>query len=325
MRAIALWRWCGIFLLGGCVAAAPGSRQDDDEERPTAQPIKGGSEASMYPEAVLINMLAPQQSYCSGSLIAPRVVITAGHCVVSFSSFEVIAPYANNQSSYSSQGATFDYADTGQNVNPNQHDVGVIILDTPIDIPEYLIVPAQPVAFGTNALNIGRIDNGQLSMSSLFVSQPLPMNDATSIGYPFDYVSNEIIEPGDSGGPVVLEGPAPRTVIAVNSGGGQGEEILARTDLVYAWLQDQIANAGGPGNPGNPGGGGGPPGGPPDPGQPPPGGGSCNPCQPGPPLDPQCDPCIDALCYYDPYCCMVEVDYQCMMEVEMICGPVCGP
>jgi len=318
------------LLVAGCALTGPVDQSEDAlEARPDPQAIVGGTEALAYPEAVLINMLAPTQSYCSGSLIAPRVVLTAGHCVVQWSSFEVIAPYASPpQSSGASQKATFDYTDTGQQVNPNQHDVGVIILDTPINIPAYLQVPSAPVSFGTQAYNIGRIDNGNLSQTSLYVSSAVTMQDGQSIGYPLAYTATEVIEPGDSGGPVVLDGPAPRTVIAVNSGGGTGTEILARTDLVATWLQDQIANVGGGGGGGAgggnplppPGAGGSGPGNPP----PPPPGGNCNPCAPGPPLEPSCDPCIFALCGFDPYCCQVEVDEQCIMEVQMICGPVCG-
>jgi hypothetical protein len=61
------------------------------------------------------------------------------------------------------------------------------------------------------------------------VGKPVTLTDAS--GYPYAYASQEIIESGDSGGPVVLPGAAPHTIVAVNSGAGNGQ-IMARTDAV---------------------------------------------------------------------------------------------
>jgi secreted trypsin-like serine protease len=310
---------CATF----AACAIEGPRERAQQGRPddsTALPIVGGSEATAYPEAVLINMMqgGSAVSYCSGSLIAPQVVLTAGHCVLQFDEYEVIAPYAGPpQSSTASQDATYDYAETGDSVNPSQHDVGVIFLDTPINIPSYLQVAAAPVTFGDVAHNIGRIDNGSLSQTSLFVSAPIGMQDGSAVGFPLDYYSNEVIQPGDSGGPVVLPGGAPRTVIAVNSGAGSGTQVLARVDLVKDWLEQQIAGGGGAGGAGG-GGGGMDPDPPPPP--PPPSGCEHDVCEPGAPLDPGCDLCAGVICSFDDYCCTTEWDEQCIDEAAFVCG-----
>ena len=265
-----------------------------------------------YPEAVLIDMDGGA-SACSGSLIAPGVALTAGHCVYGFSSFDVLAPYASPpQQSSGSKSAVFDFTSTDpQTVDPNVHDVGVIFLDQEIALASYLEVSATPAAIGSTAHNIGRIDNGQFSSSQLFIGPPITLKDGKDIGYPYDYYSTEITEPGDSGGPVVIPGGPPYTVIGVNSGGGGGEQITARTDLVYQWLQDQISASGGSSSPA-----------PPQPPQPPPGGGTCDhgPCEAGAPLDPNCDPCVQAICSYDDYCCNAEWDDICTEEAMYICG-----
>src|SRR5690242_21143244 len=69
--------------LGGCAVNGGG---DDDEGEALGEgrsAIVGGSPAGDYPESVLVNMLRGGKvaAACSGSLIAPRVVLTAGHCV----------------------------------------------------------------------------------------------------------------------------------------------------------------------------------------------------------------------------------------------------
>lgn len=47
----------------------------------------------------------------------------------------------------------------------------------------------------------------------------------------FSYESAEVIESGDSGGPVYVGAGANRRIVAVNSGGGGGRQVLARTDF----------------------------------------------------------------------------------------------
>lgn len=257
----------------GCSASPDTSsateRADDD-----GHAIKGGVPATAYPEAVLLDLGG---GYCSGSLVAPQLVLTAGHCVAGVASFSVTAPHASGQQANGVKGEVYDYTNTTEYVDPNQHDVGVVFLDAPITLSAYPVLADQPIA-GEQVVNVGRIQDGQLSTSSLFVSQPLGVSDGASIGYPLSYVATEVIEPGDSGGPVLVAGDPSHRIVAVNSGGGQGTEILARVDLVHAWLQQMIAESGGAPPQA-------PPEAPPDPNDPPP-----DPNAPNAPPDPN-DPC----------------------------------
>jgi hypothetical protein len=47
-------------------------------------------------------------------------------------------------------------------------------------------------------------------------------------------------------------------------------------------------------------------------------------CEPGGPLDPSCDPCVETICAVDPYCCLAAWDDLCRGEVSTLCGLDCG-
>ncbi len=246
----------GLFL--GCAATSdPSIDEDSDEVQAGGQesPIVGGTKATGYPEAALIDFgFNGQTSYaCSGALIAPRVVLTAGHCIEG-TDWYVTLPFSGNQKAHG-KGVLYDYKPGGQSVDPNAHDVGLIILDTPLSLASWPMVATAPVPNGTKGQNIGRINNGTFSNTALYIGAPLGLSDAKSSGFPYDYITDQIIQPGDSGGPVVLAGT--HTILAVNSGAGGGTEVLARVDLLQSWIKQIVAANGGGGTFGDPNGGGG--------------------------------------------------------------------
>ena len=225
----------------GC-ASEPVGHELDGSVASAPNAIVGGTKATAYPEAILVNMAG---GYCSGSLIAPRVVLTAGHCIAGESSWSVVAPFAQNQQARVLEGKTLDYTANPQGfVNTNQHDVGLLYLDRAITLAQYPTLQRSKLANGTNVVNIGRIQSGTLSTTSLFVSAPIAVRDATASGFPHDYISSEIIESGDSGGPVELIGSS-HTIVAVNSGAGGGTQVLARVDLVASWIDSYVNAHGG--------------------------------------------------------------------------------
>lgn len=222
---------------------APSSQDEEVLGEKVAQPIVNGSPATAYTEAALINT---DTFICSGAVIAPRIVLTAGHCVVDAASWTVVAPYASKQSATGTHSWT-DYVATGESVNPATLDVAVIILDKAITLSSYPKLASAASAAGTQAINVGRIRNGQASFSGLFFGGAVTLQNGASYGFPNAYVSSEIIEAGDSGGPVYVGAGASRTIAAVNSGAGGGTQVLARVDLAYAKIQQLIAANGGSG------------------------------------------------------------------------------
>ncbi|HVJ94120.1 MAG TPA: trypsin-like serine protease [Labilithrix sp.] len=225
----------------GC-ASSDAPQTEELAGNAVSQPIVNGQSASAYTEAALINT---SSSICSGAVIAPRVVLTAGHCLGA-KRFTVVAPYTNQQRAIGSKTWT-PYVSKGGYVNSDTLDVGVIILDTPITLSWYPPLASAPVAAGTSAVNVGRVKNGSPSYSGLFYGAAVTLRNGNAHGFPFAYVSNEVIQSGDSGGPVYVGSGANRMIAAVNSGSGYGTQVLARVDLAYAKIQELIAENGGAG------------------------------------------------------------------------------
>lgn len=234
----------GVGCAMGSMAAVGCSASDDESEEVSAsiEPIIGGVAASDYPEAAILNMKSTKGSWaCSAALIAPKVVLTAGHCVDGMTSFDVVV---GTKAQTTTSGETYDWAENGAtNVNPKHHDVGLVYLSSPITLTSYPTIATAGLASGAKVTNVGRILNGTLT-SSLWKAS-VTIVPGSNYGYPFDYASTDVIEHGDSGGPVFQYGT--HTIVAVNSGAGGGIQVLARVDLLAAWIQSRIASHGGMG------------------------------------------------------------------------------
>lgn len=225
----------------GCALQPTSSGEPAEDTTAVIEPIINGTQTTAYPEATLLNMRgASGASYaCSAVLVAPRVVMTAGHCVDGMVSWSVSV---NGTQATSARGETFDWHENGAaNVNPNHHDIGLVYLDQPIQVPSFPVLALSPLKANTPVVDVGRILNGALTNS--FYKAPLTVNDGAALGYPFDYYGTDVIEHGDSGGPVFL--PSTHTIVAVNSGANGSIEVLARVDPLSTWIAQRVAANGG--------------------------------------------------------------------------------
>lgn len=232
---------CAVIAAYGCAADSTG---DDDvtaspEERVAVDvaPIVGGTKTTAYPSAALLNMKAASGATyaCTAAVVAPKVVLTAGHCVDGMVAWDV---FANGSLRSSTKGETFDWKENGSTkVNPFHHDIGLVYLTDPIVLPSYPTLATQIAAMGATAVDVGRIRNA--AVTNDIYSAPIKLRSGLLAGFPFDYAADGVIEHGDSGGPVFLG--ATQTIIAVNSGLGGGTEVLARVDLLGDWLKARIA------------------------------------------------------------------------------------
>jgi hypothetical protein len=263
--------WSGLIapcLLAGCLQ--PG----EEAAAATEDAIRGGLPADRHPEAVIIDGQHRDGSplACSGALIAPRVVLTAGRCVRDVGTWDVRAPLAGGMAAY---GRGAEWIDVGSGQGGQQGGsaggLGLIYLDRPIWLRGYPTLATWPLQEGASVVTVGRTSDGQTSYSTMYESAPVPVVDATSHGYAGHYASRDVTDDADDGGPVYAAGS--NTIVAVSNGFGEGASLLARVDGAAGWIRQRIATYGSgqggypggnpwPGNPGgnpwpgNPGGGG---------------------------------------------------------------------
>ena len=232
---------CAVIAAYGC--AAETSSDDDATAAPDERvavdlaPIVGGTKTTAYPSAALLNMKAANGATyaCTAAVIAPKVVLTAGHCVDGMVAWDV---FANGSLRSSTKGETFDWKENGATtVNPFHHDIGLVYLTDPIVLPSYPTLATQIAAMGATAVDVGRIRNA--TVTNEIYSAPIKLRSGLLAGFAFDYAADGVIEHGDSGGPVFLG--TTQTIIAVNSGLGGGTEVLARVDLLGDWLKARLA------------------------------------------------------------------------------------
>jgi hypothetical protein len=219
-----------------------------------AQAIVHGSPAVNYPEAVYVT----SDGYvpCSGVLLTPTVVLSAGHCRGRESTYEVVAPNANGQSAHgSSSWSPYDG-------NPaKSSDVMLVFLDTPIHIATYPTLGATQVAAGTQVVDIGRTLNGSIGTDDYVSAVVTIQGPGTALGFPYNYEAlPDISENGDSGGPIMLAGT--HTIVAIvdvdtteeNIAETTPLDLFARIDLVHDAIESAIASHSS--SPGSKGGGG---------------------------------------------------------------------
>ena len=229
-----------FLLAAGCFA--PADSDNDASEAPeelgvVVESIIGGVEAPDYPEAALVNMRSAKGGNfaCTGAVIAPRVVLTAGHCVDGYTDWTVTAA----KTTVTSKSAeVYDWKGIGSTtVSPNHHDIGLIYLPTPITLASYPTLASAPLANGSKVTNVGRIRNATVTNTIYKASSSVTRGTPTN--FPYAYFAPSVIEKGDSGGPVYALGT--RTLVAVNSGSNGTTAVLARADLLKTWIDGRVA------------------------------------------------------------------------------------
>jgi secreted trypsin-like serine protease len=190
---------------------------------PEVQAIKrrDSAEANDHPEAVLISARDSKKdkaASASGVLIAANAVLTAGHAVDEFDSWEITAPYAKDGPVTAK--STTARLHPGYKHGNFENDLAVLLLDSDIAIgqPFPTLHRGDLLPINTPLLVIGRTDNGTVSSSKLFYAS------VTLVSFPRNtnlYGGNPAVtEGGDSGGPVYANAKEPRLAGIVSGAAG---------------------------------------------------------------------------------------------------------
>jgi secreted trypsin-like serine protease len=265
-----------VFVTATGVASA-------NADNPTASAsVIGGSNASIaqYPSLVYIEGAIATTGYaCTGTVVAPRVVLTAGHCVEDIESSSITQPeqiavatgVSNLRKIAKDQITRVSQVLAYPEFNPAklQGDAGLLILQTPVAAPPIALAGAEDSAlyeagdpltiagWGIDERGTEHAPN-QLQAAHVPVEEASRCKNGTKRFYPFFDPSRQVCTldapkfhittcHGDSGGPAIATRPdgTPVEIGITSLGDGtcnpSSPAVFTRVDQVSSWVESWIA------------------------------------------------------------------------------------
>ena len=231
----------GGLLLGGCVVPYGEGERDLEGLEQADNPIVGGHTTSGWESVVLLYMGG---GLCTGTLVAPDVVLTAAHCIHGYyGSVDVVWTNSENQSHWEWMQSSDHHKHPNYDPYSSTADIAVVVLphDGPgTPIPYNTDAPANSWLGDANQLTfVGfGVTSGYSSDSGVKREVDIAVDNWDS-AFLYYYDSQHQTCFGDSGGPAMTDHDGGWKVAAVTSWGDASCSQMGastRTDAYSAWL-----------------------------------------------------------------------------------------
>ena len=253
----------GVFtvaLIGGC--AVDNGTNAGESEGESSDALSGNSTPDDGDLAVVgisyVNATNQVSYLCTGVLVTPRVVLTAGHCTVALQSGVVfVGKGPGNFPEVVTIKAHYAHPNYTSGSATGLNDIGAVVLERPITTASPLAISqanlsAVPLPLSAKLVGYGLTDpNNPNSLGTKRVGfAQITKVNPTEFKFSKNQGPNSALAcGGDSGGPAIVNvggaevvvGIAVRSFCGIN---GQGPTFYTRVDAFQGLIQDWIRSAG---------------------------------------------------------------------------------
>ena len=252
------------FLTAAVLVPASAALAASPPETPATHTYIAGGAVGSVPGVVAVSTFSEN---CTGAVIAPKVVLTAAHClndVLDKGTIRILLDHTHQN-----LGVSAYYTAPGYDSETHYDDAAVLILKSPSKEPALQVVSSEPLP-GTDAMITGY---GQQTYTSAVTSvayhanttiqsfascqdswaaygTALPTSDICAENAPY---YNDTVTKGDSGGPLLVKSPAGSwrvagindLIVTPNDAYNDGiPQAFGRVNTIRPWIQHEIARFG---------------------------------------------------------------------------------